>query len=146
MAKNTPTKPDAYWDGASGQWLVKAGGEAAKNSNIALKNTSDKTAAQFQIENYITYLKNGLKETPEFLTWNARQLVWDMGNLVKLSSIRNTISKFKKTKLGPNQKLKTLKATGESSASSTAMSDEQYQALWDKLGCDDLTYTKPPKQ
>ena len=93
---------EKYWSAKEGLFLDAPNGKpVVVEPQLHWENNSD------IIRHYFCYLQNARKKdgTYDFSKSNARELVWDLGNKVKLSKIRNMISNFSKDN---GMKFKTL--------------------------------------
>ena len=88
------------WHSKSGLWC-KTDDEDNKPAN--LKPTSRASTNGEVIEVYVSYLENAMNDAEadadhegkyKFDAWNAKKLVWEMGNEKSLAAIRNAVYKF----------------------------------------------------
>jgi len=130
--------PKGKWSSKRGLWLGD-NEMPISNSEATLKVTHPHDV----VKHYAGYLKGAMDAGQDgelnFDTYNAKQLVWEMGNGKSLPAIRNVIYKFCNDN---GLKLQTLK-TGPRAPSQTAEQRiAKNKQLWAQLGLDDYVVTE----
>jgi hypothetical protein len=113
------------WESKRGQFKNKSDGLTATNADASENPSGDKVSKEDVIKAYAKYLKNARQAdgTYDWTEWNAKRLVWDLGNQKTLAAIRNTVSDFCDT-LG--MKLTTLRAGNAKKAMTAAQKKATY--------------------
>ena len=113
------------WESKRGQFKNKSDGMTATNTNASEKPLNGKLTKEHVMKTYAKYLQNARQSDGNYdwTEWNAKRLVWDLGNHKTLAAIRNTVSDFSDT-LGV--KLTTLRAGNAKKAMTVAQKKETY--------------------
>jgi len=80
------------FDSKTGRWVSDPNGLAITNDNPTEKN-----ATKGDVEDaYLKYLRNAQGDDGDydFTEWNAKKLIWELGNQRSLPAVRNIMSKF----------------------------------------------------
>ena len=85
------------WNSSKGQWWNDVSDSAPVNNQATVKADSQDD----MVDGTFDYLAKASEASDkdgefDFTEWNAKKLVWEMGNWRSLASIRNAIYKFQK--------------------------------------------------
>ena len=112
------SEPEGFeWVATPGIWKHTATNQRQPNMNPSIKFTGGKPDKADVVCAYIDYLRQALKTKSsggdiDWSTHNAKRLVWDLGNIRTLSSVRNIVSWFSKSEGIPLQTLRTGNSRG----------------------------------
>jgi len=121
------------WESKKGIWINVDDESVATNPKPALKADS-KTDV---IKHYVSYIRKAKKgKDYDWSEYNAKRLVWDMGNQRGLSSVRNLISNFCKD---GGYKMDVTLSSGPRTSKSKAEKKKEFDLLYKELNLSDLT-------
>ena len=112
------------WVSERGYFEERSTGARAVNSNPSLNPTNKALEKSDVIQAYVKYLSNA--RTGDGYNWNeynAKRLIWDLGNTRTLASIRNAVSSYCDTM---GIKLTTLRAGSAKRALTAAEKKAEY--------------------
>jgi len=143
----------AKWSSKKGKWMkANDDSQAAPNPSPERAQGSGVTATEWILTNYVQFLDGAkadanakrasdasYKDTHDFTSWNAKRLVWELGNGKSLAAVRNAVSNWCKTTKdkdgNPAVKLVTLKS-GNTRTVDPAKKLAAYHELYKKLNID----------
>ena len=88
------------WHSKSGLWCSKENNDYKPENDDATARAENNAQV---VDQYVLYLKNAKADADaddsfegkyDFTNWNAKKLVWEMGNSRSLAAIRNAVYKF----------------------------------------------------
>lgn len=118
------------WDSKMGCWVDGSGNQARNPEPSYVQNNNGDIIHAYFTELASAHKAGDGEDVYDFSKFNARTLVWKLGNHKKLGAIRNLISKFSKQ---TGNKFVTLSsrvsAAGKSEAQQIAEAEELFAAL-----------------
>ena len=126
------------WESKRGIFVDGKTGASISNPNPSLNPNGNRLETSDIIKHYASYLKKAkTADGYDWSEWNAKRLVWDLGNEKTLAAIRNTVSNF--CKVGGIKFQQTLRSGNAATKKSEADKLKEFHEIYASAGLDGLT-------